>query len=545
MGIAPKSQAELLEEISGLFEQFAHLEKAESERVTSLQFYKALVNNFPDPVLLLHTDCTIRFANPTVHQVLGYSQEDLKSHSIFDFIHEEDISRGEEQISKMVEHPGRTFPCLNVRLYKKDGTYLEVRGRGKNLVADDNVSGLLVTFRDITGEKKFDEHILHGQKMEALGHIAGGIAHDFRNILAIIMGAAQMMELEPTETQVRQYLDMILSSVKRGTTITERILAFARAKEPEFQEISGLSYLENIREITFHTLPKIVRTTVEPYKKDDRIYADPGQLQQVLLNLCLNAANAMPDGGEITLGMEEPSQEILEKYKPDSDKDYLCITVSDTGSGMDTETLQHVFEPFFTTKDEGDGTGLGLSVVYRTMQQHDGWIDIASEPGKGTKVTLGLLKAKQTEDKTAFLVEAKSVTEEDEVAEEQPAKAEHLLVVEDESYLRDLLTEVLEAQGYRISAVPNGEDAFLLYEDDPADIDLIITDLNMPIMGGKELERNIHLLDPEKKIIAITGNIIREEHNDLAEHDFLAVIIKPFDIQKVLKTIRNILDGDE
>jgi len=335
-----------------------------------------------------------------------------------------------------------------------------------------------------------------------------------------------------------------MSSVKRGTTITERVLAFARAKEPDFQKLSGLTYLENIREIAFHTLPKNVRTTVEPYRGDDEIFADPGQLQQVLLNLCINAANAMPDGGEITLGVEEPDPDMVQKYKPDTETDYLCVTVSDTGVGMDEEMLEHVFEPFFTTRDEGDGTGLGLSVVYRTMQLHDGWIDIQSEKGKGTKVTLGLPRAHN--DVTPEPEPVKPPVEEETESQEEKTDStpHHLLVVEDEAYIRDLLAEVLEAQGYKVSTVANGEDAFLRYEDDPDGIDLIITDLNMPVMDGKELERNVHLIDPGKKMIAITGSIGMEEHDDLAEHDFLTVVMKPFDIQKVLKTIKNVLSKE-
>ncbi len=535
-----KSQAQLLEEISNLFEQFANLEKTESEKRRGLQFYEALVEHSVNPILLLNADCTIKFASPSIQSILGYSAEEVEGQSIFDYLHPEDIARGESQISRVVDNPEQAIPCLKVRIQDKNGELRRIEGLGKNFLAEESIQGIFVSLRDTTDEKEIDDQLLHAQKMEALGHIAGGIAHDFRNILAIIMGATQMLELKPSEDQARQYLNMILSSVKRGTTITERVLAFARAKEPEFQEISGIAYLENIREIAFHTLPKNVRTTVEPYKNDDQIYADPGQLQQVLLNLCINAAHAMPDGGDITLSLQEPSGEMLHKYKPDTDKDFLCITVSDTGIGMDEETLKHVFEPFFTTRDEGDGTGLGLSVVYRTIQLHNGWIDIQSEPGKGTVVTIGLPKNHELSQKS-IPADSKPEPNTEPAPENSNSEPSHLLVVEDESYIRDLLAEILEAQGYRVTTVGNGEDAFLTYEDDPDGIDLIITDLNMPVMDGKELERNIHLIDPEKKMIAITGSIGLEDHDDLAEHDFLTVVMKPFDIQKVLNTISNVL----
>lgn len=544
MADTPKSQAQLLEEISNLFEQFAHLEKVKSEERQSLQFYEELVEHSVTPIILLHADCTIKFATPSAEEIFGYSRDELHGNSIFDYIHPEDIAKGETQLSRVVDNPEQALPCLKVRIHREDGEERKIEGIGRNYLAENSIKGIFVNLRDITDEQQFDNQMLHAQKMEALGHIAGGIAHDFRNILAIIMGATQMLELKPSEDQVRQYLNMIMSSVKRGTTITERVLAFARAKEPDFQKLSGLTYLENIREIAFHTLPKNVRTTVEPYRGDDEIFADPGQLQQVLLNLCINAANAMPDGGEIALGVEEPDPEMVQRYKPDTETDYLCITVSDTGVGMDEEMLEHVFEPFFTTRDEGDGTGLGLSVVYRTMQLHDGWIDIESEKGKGTKVTLGLPRAH--DEVTPEPEPVKPPVEEETESPEKTADStpHHLLVVEDEAYIRDLLAEVLEAQGYNVSTVANGEDAFLRYEDDPDGIDLIITDLNMPVMDGKELERNVHLIDPGKKMIAITGSIGLEEHDDLAEHDFLTVVMKPFDIQKVLKTIKNVLSEE-
>ncbi len=538
MNTPQHSEVDILQQIISLLEQLRDIRQTASGTempvLSQQQFFKSLVHHALDMFLVIDPDGTIRYVNSAVKPHLGYRQDELEGRSIYDFLHEDDHPTVQDNLSRVIASPGKTLPVFTLRMQTKEESWRTLESVGKNLLHEDVVSGILLTTRDITERDELEQQLQRAQRMEALGLIAGSIAHDFRNLMAVILGSAQMLQLDPTEAEKEKFLEMIVSSVDRGKTITQRILAFAHTEKPHFQTLSGQQYLENVREIASRTLPENIEIVVEPYHDDDLIKADPGQLQQVLLILCTNAADAMPSGGKITLALERPTTELARKHRVPSRDNYLCITVTDTGSGMDDETLNRIFEPFFTTKEAGNATGLGLSVAYGILEQHQGWIDAVSEVDKGTTIILGLPRAEEKEESP------------EPINFRQPSTSakHHILIVEDEAHLRELLETILISKGYTVSVASNGKDALLLYKGKAKDIQLIITDLKMPEMGGQELARRVHEINPQLKIIAITGSMGLERPKVTPNNTFKAVIEKPFDVQEVLRTIQEVLNGD-
>jgi len=529
------SEAEILQEIISLLEQLKSLRQVPANGSGTQQFFQLLVHHALDITFVLHPDGTIRYTNPAVEAILGYAPAELEGRRFADYLHEEDRQEVLDHLSRVSASPGKSLPPFKLRMHRKNNTWCILEGTGRNLLHEDIVSGILLNTRDITARVELEQQLQRAQRMEALGLIAGGIAHDFRNLMAVILGAAQMLQMDPSEEEKEKFLEMIISSVNRGKTITQRILAFAHTGKPSFQELSGREYLENVQEIALHTLPDNVDIVVEPFDGDDRILADPGQLQQVLLGLCTNATDSMPSGGKITLALERPTPELAGKHQVSAPNDYLCITVTDTGVGMAETTLDRIFEPFFTTKEGGNATGLGLSVAYSIMEQHNGWIDAVSEVNKGTTFILGLPRAREKKPAGASLPDLHRLPK---------AQEAHILVVEDEAHLRELLETILVSKGYKVSVASNGKDALLLYQGKSREIALVVTDLKMPEMGGRELERQLHRLQPDLRVIAITGSMGLEKPKILPEDGFKAVIEKPFDVQEVLSTIQRVLTED-
>ena len=538
MNTPQSSEVEILQQIITLLEQLRDIRQTaagtEIPAESQQWFFQSLVHHALDMFLVVDPDGTIRYVNSAVQILLGYQPGELQSQSLYDFLHEDDHAKVQDHLSRVKASPGQTLPAFTLRIQTKEGAWRTLESVGKNLLHEDVVSGILLTTRDVTERDELEQELQRAKRMEALGLIAGSIAHDFRNLMAVILGSAQMLQLNPTEEEKDKFLEMIISSVNRGKTITQRILAFAHTEKPHFQTLSGYQYLENVREIANHTLPDNVDIVIEPYQGDDLIKADPAQLQQVLLILCTNAADAMPSGGKITLALETPTAELARKHRVPSKDDYLCITVTDTGHGMDTNTLNRIFEPFFTTKDAGNATGLGLSVAYGILEQHQGWIDAVSEVDKGTTIILGLPRAQEEESFPEPVNFTKTTT----------GAGYHILIVEDEAHLRELLETILVSKGYTVSVASNGKDALLLYKGKADEIQLIITDLKMPEMNGQELARRVHEITPELKIIAITGSMGLERPKIKPNNTFKAVIEKPFDVQEVLRIIQRVLSGN-
>ena len=544
MSSSPEHEIALLHEMYELLDRYIEsrettepAERHYSRSRADSELYRALFRNLPSDVFILNEDGRIRLSNPHLRHSLGYRPADLQGRSIYDLVHPDDTPVIREKFSQLMAGAFGSFHFTQIRLRNNDGGWRVFDGEVQNLMSDRDVEGILFTAREVTERNQVNQALLQSQKMESLGFIASGIAHDFRNIMAVILGAAEILLMDPDQEEFEKFMDMIISSVHRGNAITERILEFAQAGEPNFQVLSASDHLRRIEQIAAHSLPKDISIHLKPSESDDRIFGDPGQLEQVLLNLCINSADAMPEGGEITLTVEDPAPELVRKHSPSPEIGYLCFRVSDSGIGMDQQTQERMFEPFFTTKEGGDGTGLGLATVYSIVQQHNGWIDVESRKGEGTTIRVGIPRADHG-------VDGNSGQPHPEHKEESQKRDDTILLAEDEPELQTLITHLLSHKGFTVLSAKNGREAADLYDRHRESIALILTDLKMPVMSGWELERYIHDQDPSVKMIAITGSLGVGEEKLKSREAFDRVVEKPFDVLDLLQTVRAVLKAD-
>jgi nitrogen-specific signal transduction histidine kinase/ActR/RegA family two-component response regulator len=389
---------------------------------------------------------------------------------------------------------------------------------------------------DITERKRLEDQLRRAQKMEAVGQLAGGVAHDFNNLLMVIQGYSEVMlaRLDPAEP-LRKNAEEIQKATERAASLTRQLLAFSRMQvlRPKILDLNAV--LAEMGKM----LPRLIREDIElrivPGASLGSVKADQSQIEQVILNLLVNARDAMPRGGKLTI--ETASAELNDEYarghtgvRPGK---YAMLAVSDTGVGMDSETQAHIFEPFFTTKELGKGTGLGLATVYGIVKQSSGWIWVYSEVGKGTTFKIYL---PQVDERV-------QPPESSKTRSLAPGGTETILVVEDQDSIRELTREFLKGSGYTMLEARDGSEALQLAERYKGVIDLLVTDVVMPKMGGRELAHRLSAVRPLIKVLYMSGYA----ENSAAEPDILdqnsVWLQKPFPLDSLLHKVREVLDA--
>ena len=363
--------------------------------------------------------------------------------------------------------------------------------------------------------------------MEAVGHLAGGIAHDFNNVLTQISAATELLEASAEQKSGERYRNIILGAVERGKSVADRILKFSRRSKPEYENFSIALLLNDIVHVLRHTLPKSIRVNLETDNRDFQVWGDKGQLHQVFMNLCLNAADAMPKGGDLLLNIRPVTSDEVHQHDAHPEQEFAAVVVSDTGVGMDVETIGKIYNPFFTTKKAGKGTGLGLPIVYSIINDHNGWIDVISQPEQGSAFTVGLPLSVKSADQLASDYQRENVL----------GNGEHILVVDDEPMLPMLLKEILESVNYVVSVAESGESALRRIKESSEKIDLIITDLDMRNMGGRELVENIRHDSLKTPVIATSGYFDPDEVKALKDLEVERFMNKPFKVEEVIKLV--------
>jgi len=392
--------------------------------------------------------------------------------------------------------------------------------------------------RTIAQRERLHEELLQAQKMESIGTLAGGIAHDFNNLLNVILGYASLLEQSATSNQISAGVDVIKETVTRGSSLVRQLLAVARKSETQFErtEINGL--LQGLQALLQETFPKTIDVFVRLEPNLPALMADPNQIHQAMLNLCLNSRDAMPEGGELLLKTGTISGiDLRQHFQEARQAQYVRISVTDTGHGLDKAIKNRVFEPFFTTKSQGQGSGLGLSVVYGIVTNHNGFIDMASEPGHGTTFDIYL---PVPSDAAATLIHS-AAGDEEKKTEQTAGSGATILFVEDETHQLNLMQKHLAAEGYRVLTAKDGAEAVETYLRHKQEIDLVVLDLGLPKLNGWEAYKMMKGADSNVKAIFATGFISPEIEAHLETEDSSAVITKPYSPSEMGKKIATLL----
>ena len=382
--------------------------------------------------------------------------------------------------------------------------------------------------------RRLEEQVRQAQKIEAVGTLAGGIAHDFNNLLQIISGHAELLAMELREKNLgHDELRAILYSAERGAELVANLLTFSRKVEPHFELLDLNQEVRLAERILYRTIPKMIELELDLETSLREIQADRSQIEQVLLNLALNAKDAMPDGGKLIFRTRniDLDEDYCSSHLDFTKGDYVVLQVTDTGNGMDKDTTSHIFEPFFTTKKLGEGTGLGLSTVFGIVKMHGGHISCDSEPGKGASFKIFFPAAESVHGRT----EPMQTT--------MPAGgSETILVVDDEDLIAALAKRLLEKSGYTVLTAGSGTEALEIYRKQGEEIDLVILDLIMPEMSGKQCLQQLLKINPRVKALMASGFAINGQTKEFLNGASKATISKPFKVNEMLGIIRRVLD---
>jgi PAS domain S-box-containing protein len=520
--------------IQGIFRDITGRKRAEVALRESEEKYRSLVANATDAIFIVQ-DGRIKFPNPITLKLVGYSQEELATLPFVNLIHPEDRAMVLDNYSRRLK--GEEVPSTyTFRVVNKGGE--ELWGQlNAVLIMWEGRPAVLCFIRDITPQKRLEAQYLHAQKMEAVGTLAGGIAHDFNNLLQAILGYAELLLLgRGKQDPGYQELQEIKRAAQRGGELTYRLLTFSRRVQSELTPVNLNQEVNQIQRLLQRTISKMI--DIELNLADDlrTINGDPAQIEQALMNLALNARDAMPEGGRLRIGTKNVTldEEYCRMHLGVKAGDYVLLSVTDTGYGMNQEILGHLFEPFYTTKGVGRGTGLGLSMVYGIVRSHDGYIFCDSVPGKGTTFEIYLP-----------VIEQRLGMEESKEERIPRGGKETILLIDDEESIRDLGSQILSRFGYTVLTASDGESGLEQYQKGEGKIDLVILDLIMPGMGGRRCLEELLRMNPKVKVVIASGYSVDGHTREALEAGAKNSVSKPYAIRQMLKMVRDVLDKNE
>ena len=507
---------------------YVRIQKALSD---SEEKYRLVVENANDAIFIAQGEM-IKFPNPQLSKMLGYSYEELTSKPFRHFIHPQDSSMVVERHNKRLQ--GHDVPsAYSFRAITKSSDILWVEV-SKVLIRWEGRPATLSFLRDITQQKKMEAQLLQAQKMEAVGQLAGGIAHDFNNLLTAIIGYGHLLKNEASQDdRMSAYVGQILNAAERAAILTNDLLTFSRKQIVKPKPVNLNEIIKNMESLLLRVIGADIELSTVLTDNDLTIMADSTQIDQILMNLATNAQDAMQKGGSFIIRTDcvDINSEDIKAYGYGKPGSYALLSVEDTGIGMDEKTRERIFEPFFTTKEVGKGTGLGLSMVYGIVRQHDGYISVYSEPGQGTtfKILLPLIQSKVEEILPETLSKVKG-------------GAETILIGEDETQVRTLLKEILSNAGYNIIEAVDGHDAIQAFHKNKDNIHLLILDVIMPGINGKEVYTEIKKVKSDVKVIFVSGysaDFICKKGILEIGLNFIPKPVSPYDL---LLKVRDVLD---
>jgi PAS domain S-box-containing protein len=491
----------------------------------------SLLDQASDAILVCDLEHSITYWNKSAERIYGWTENEVLGKKTWDILRggntshlplvNEAFAKGDRWSSDL-EHVTRDGKKLIV-----DSRWTLVRGEG------GQADHILMTNTDITEQRLTEEHLFRAQRMESIGTLAGGIAHDMNNILSPILMATDMLRMTATDADATRWLGMVKENADRGAELVKQVLTFARGMAGERITVQLKHIVKDLVAVLKETFPKSITVKFNVDADLWTIMADPTQVHQILMNLCINARDAMPTGGTLTISARNVHlDENYARMHIDADPGaYVLVTVVDTGMGMSTDVQQRIFDPFFTTKSVGEGTGLGLSTALTLVKSHGGFMNVYSEEKKGTQFSIYFPSAEAVENTVAV----KSPTD------LPRGNGETILVVDDEDNIRLITQATLEKYGYAVVTATDGTDALGQYAQHRDSIALVLTDMAMPYMDGPSMIRALKRMSPDVKVIGMSGLMNPEQTAELETLKVDDYLSKPFTADKLLTTIAAVL----
>ncbi len=490
--------------------------------------FRRLIENSSDVIMVIDEGGHVEFQSPSTQRILGYELAELMGKNVLNLIHSDDRHKVEEGMRDVLA--GVDTPrAVEYRIRHRDGTWRIFQSMGKSMDGLNGGKKIVVNSRDVTESLQLEEKFLRAQRMEAIGTLASGVAHDLNNILTPMLMVAGLLKETLVESHDREMLTMVERSAQRGAAIIGQLLTFSRGVDGTRTIIQPRHLVKEMINLMQETFPRNIEVVQDLPADLWSVVVDATQFHQVLLNLCVNARDAMPDGGKLTLAARNLylTEKEIEVHSGMAPGPHLLVTVSDTGHGVPPAIVGRIFDPFFTTKKIGKGTGLGLSTVIGIVKSHRGFVNVYSEPGSGTVFRVYL---PATDSATA--VETGGT-----VNPFTQGNGESILVVDDEPHILSALRGVLEKHNYRVLAAENGEHAIRIFIEHAGIIKLVVTDVMMPVMGGLALINTLRVLKSDVRVIATTGLEQEEKTAEFFALGVSAILAKPFSPSVLLRAV--------
>jgi two-component system cell cycle sensor histidine kinase/response regulator CckA len=531
--VRPLELLKLLERIFEIIRMRDEKRSAEERLRESEERFRTIFESAKDAIFLKDKDLKYTLVNPSMERLFRIKASDFIGHTDEGVFGPREGARTkqtdlralggeiiEEEENRTIDETQKTFHTIKVPMSGNSGSIIGICG----------------FTRDLTETKKLEAQLLQAQKMEAIGTLAGGISHDFNNLLQAVLGFSQiLLSYKSKEDPEFVHLQEIERAAQRAGELTRQLLAFSRKVESKLRPVDLNHEVMQVEKLLKRTIPKMIHIELRLDHQLKTINADPAQLEQIMLNMGVNARDAMPEGGRLIIETTNITldESFCRRHPGSTPGDHVLLSITDTGVGMGEEILEHVFEPFYTTKEAGKGTGLGLAMVYGIVKNHNGYISSDSQLGVGTtfKIYLPVIKTM-------------AVGSENDAPVPIPmGKGETILLIDDEEMLLRIAEKALTGQGYQTMTASSGEEGLRLYRENMETVALIILDLIMPGMGGKQCLNEILRSNPQAKVVIASGYAMEEamEKDILAKT--LGYVKKPFDYRNMLIVIREVLDS--
>ncbi|GJQ20565.1 MAG: hypothetical protein HBSIN02_09200 [Bacteroidia bacterium] len=542
---AGKSREELLRELADLRREYVNLKILEHEHERALaavregeERYRQIVETATDIIYRISPEGYFTYANPVAVRIMGYDLKEIIGKNYIDLVRPDFRKKAMKhylrQTKERLPSTYFEFPAIT-----KDGREVWLGQNVQIILYENEIIELQSVARDLTEMRRAEEErqqlqlqLIHAQKMESVGRLAGGIAHDFNNILGIILAYSNLLEeknLPPDKVSIS--LDAIKRAVERAKGMVKQLLTLARKSDATLEYVEVNEAVRTFSEMIMGTFPQTIAFSLVLDPSQPGILADQNQFHQILLNLFVNARDAMPEGGTLEVSTAVADESSMQKKFPQSSNvPYVCIAVRDTGVGMDEPTRARVFEPFFSTKEHGMGSGLGLAVAYGIVQAHKGFIDVESSPGHGSTFRIYFPVASAKEKGTKLRGEFGG----------DDSGSETILFVEDEEMLRDVISAALTRRGYNVLSAGDGITAVEIFMKHQKEIALVLSDLGLPKLGGWEACVTMKEINARIPFVVASG-FIEPRLRDEIERSGARIISKPYELAEVFRTVRSVL----